>query len=244
MFDFHTHIYDDTRCPMSFLLNVDVQDTGLCGLTSGGGTNGSSLPMGMPADFSCGGVLLSVGLHPWRTEGGWEHWMPRLREWAERNCVVAIGECGLDVMRGASMDVQMEAMRAQVEIAAKVGKPVIVHCVKAMEQLMVLRKEYVVTCNSRGWKPQTWVIHGFRGKPEQAKQLMAKGMRISLGHQYNIDTLRYLFTCGCPFYLETDDCHLPIEEIYRQASIRLGVDVCRLVSRCNPFVDLFRPVTS
>ena len=73
---------------------------------------------------------------------------------------------------------------------------------------------------------------------------MAKGMRISLGHQYNIDTLRYLFTCGCPFYLETDDCHLPIEEIYRQASIRLGVDVCRLVSRCNPFVDLFRPVTS
>ena len=97
------------------------------------------------------------------------------------------------------MDVQMEAMRAQVEIAAKVGKPVIVHCVKAMEQLMVLRKEYVVTCNSRGWKPQTWVIHGFRGKPEQAKQLMAKGMRISLGHQYNIDTLRYLFTCGCSF---------------------------------------------
>ena len=221
MFDFHTHVFNEDTS-LSRLLSIDVQDADSC-----------SLP-------SC--AILSVGLHPWRTDAYWQRWMPHLTELAMMNNVFALGECGLDKMRGADMDVQMAAMRAQMEIAEEADKPIVVHCVKAFGQLLTLRKEAEQRHSKRG-KLQPWVIHGFRGKPELAKQLMAKGIRISLGHQYNIETLHYLFSCNSPFYLETDDCPISIEDVYLQASHHLGVDVCHLVNRCNPFVDLFHPAT-
>ena len=186
--------------------------------------------------FPQAGKCYSVGVHPWLAEQDAAAQWERVQALAAHPQVVAIGETGLDSLRGAPLAAQMLLFEHHIALANQVGKPLVVHMVRTSQQVLQVwrRCQHHVPC----------AIHGFRGKPEQAKQLMAKGMRISLGHQYNIDTLRYLFTCGCPFYLETDDCHLPIEEIYRQASIRLGVDVCRLVSRCNPFVDLFRPVTS
>jgi TatD DNase family protein len=87
------------------------------------------------------GLRTTVGLHPHRAE----QWNARLRdelaELAGDPHVVAIGECGLDFYRErAPHDVQARAFEGQVELAAELGKTLVVHTREAAsETLAVLR---------------------------------------------------------------------------------------------------------
>ena len=120
-----------------------------------------------------GSGWFSVGIHPWDTDcpvdgGTWA----RLEKMAEDDRVVAIGECGLDSLRGGDEKIQEEIFIRQVRLAEKVGKPLIIHCVRRFGRLLELRAQ-----NRAG----QWIVHGFRGKPELARQLAAAGIAISLG---------------------------------------------------------------
>ena len=214
MFNFHTYHIDQELC----LLNVDV----------------ANLLPSYPEQ-----VKLSIGLHPWRVNANWQQAMDSLRKAAQRKDVWAIGECGLDKAKGEALSLQMEAFRAQILLAEEVLKPLVIHCVRAFDELLMLRRELETACKKEGREPQPWVIHGFRGKPEQAKQMMTKGMLLSFGHQYNVETLRSVFISSRPFYLETDDLHFSVRQIYEQVAHHLDVDVSRLVPLCDPRRNLF-----
>lgn len=214
MFNFHTYSIDDVSC----LLNVDTTDI---------------LPS-YPEH-----VRLSIGLHPWKVNEGWQERMAVMRQVTNREDVWAIGECGLDKVHRESLSLQMEVFRTQIALAEEVKKPMIIHCVRAFDELLMLRRELEATCRKEGREPQPWVIHGFRGKPEQAKQMMTKGILLSFGHQYNLETLRFVFTSSRPFYLETDDLHLSVRQIYEQVAHHLDVDVSRLYPLCDPRTSLF-----
>ena len=214
MFNFHTYYIDEEPC----LLNVDTAD----------------LQPSYPEH-----VRLSIGLHPWKVGEDWQEVVASIRKEASRRDVWAIGECGLDKVHGASIALQMDAFRAHIAMAEEVQKPMVIHCVRAFDELLMLRRELEASCKQEGRVPQPWVIHGFRGKPEQAKQMMTKGMLLSFGHQYNLETLRFVFTSSCPFYLETDDLHLSVRQIYEQVAHHLDVDVSRLSLLCDPRTSLF-----
>ena len=214
MFNFHTYHIDQEPC----LLNVDVADMQ------------SSYPEQ---------VKLSIGLHPWKVNADWQLTVSLISQEARRKDVWAIGECGLDKAKGEALSLQMEAFRAQIASAEEVQKPMIIHCVRAFDELLMLRRELETACKKEGREPQPWVIHGFRGKPEQAKQMMTKGMLLSFGHQYNVETLRSVFISSRPFYLETDDLHFSVRQIYEQVAHHLDVDVSRLVPLCDPRKNLF-----
>lgn len=189
MFDFHTHTLPQ-HPGTEFMLNVS--------------------PGQVPADV----VACSVGLHPWEVTASWQVQLNLLRTDAVLPNVWAIGECGLDALRGEEMPLQIEAFRAQVQLADEVGKPVIVHCVRAFEVLLRLHKELQPR--------QPWIVHGFRGKPALAQQIMAKGMLLSFGHVFQTETLKMVVISGIPFYLETDCAAVSIHEIYRLAESALG----------------------
>lgn len=221
MFNFHTYHVDEEPC----LLNVDTED----------------LLSSYPEH-----VRLSIGLHPWRVKEDWQDAIASVRQAATREDVWAIGECGLDKVHGEALSLQMEAFRAHIVIAEEVRKPMVIHCVRAFDELLMLRRELEASCVKEGGneggqarQPQPWVIHGFRGKPEQAKQLMTKGLLLSFGHQYNLETLRSVFISSRPFYLETDDLHLSVRQIYGQVAHHLDVDVARLSHLCDPRTTLF-----
>lgn len=221
LFNFHTYHIDTEPC----LLNVDTKDL---------------LPS-YPEH-----VRLSIGVHPWKVKEDWQDVLASVRKDAIREDVWAIGECGLDKLHGEALSLQMEAFRAQIAIAEEVQKPMVIHCVRAFDELLMLRRELEVSCVKEGGnesgqarQPQPWVIHGFRGKPEQAKQLMTKGMLLSFGHQYNLETLRSVFISSRPFYLETDDLHLSVRQIYEQVARHLDVDVAHLSHLCDPRTTLF-----
>ncbi|MDE7377094.1 MAG: TatD family hydrolase, partial [Muribaculaceae bacterium] len=122
-----------------------------------------NLPLDSIDSIPADGRSYSVGVHPWDAEAqvDWE----RLRQAASLPQVVAIGECGLDALRGPALDVQEPVFVRQARLAEELGKPLIVHCVRAYGRLMELRRALSPS--------QPWLVHGFRGKPELARQLAA-----------------------------------------------------------------------
>lgn len=195
-------------------------------------------------------VKLSVGLHPWKVGEKWQDDFMQVRAAAMRDDVWAIGECGLDKVRGVALPVQMEVLRAHITLAEEMQKPMVIHCVRAFDELLALRKEVEHQYRKAGKVPQPWVVHGFRGKPEQAQQIMAKGLLVSFGHHYHVETLRWVYGYSGlsgmsrtsrvnSFFLETDDLHLSIRQVYEQAALHLGVDIAHLSHFCDPRRTLF-----
>lgn len=128
---------------------------------------------------------------------------------------LAIGECGLDALRGPSLAVQEDVFLQQIRLSEAVRKPLIIHCVKALDRLLQLHKEQQPT--------MPWMFHGFRGKPQQLRSLLDNGFFVSFGHSYNDESL-----CLCPLdrmMLETDDHFCPISEIYNDVAKKRGLEV-------------------
>ena len=177
------------------------------------------------------GVYFSAGIHPWHIAStDLMSLTSQLSRIAESPQLLAIGECGLDKLTDTPIDIQITIFKQQIEIAENSKKPMIIHCVKAFNELIKLRKETAAR--------QEWIIHGFRGKPQLATELIQHGFRISIGHKFNPETARII-----PLYrlfLETDDSNIDIETVYRQiAEIRQIPENELIISIGTNFSELF-----
>lgn len=162
------------------------------------------------------GAAYSVGLHPWYVPADWSAALSGLEAWLTHPQVVALGECGLDRLTATPYDLQLRAFRAQLRLAQAHRLPLVIHCVRAWDDVLAfLRQE--------GPWTEPVLIHGFRGKPQQARQLLAHGLSLSFGPRFNAESLRL-----CPparRYAETDDSGLPItrvEALQREALAASG----------------------
>lgn len=137
-----------------------------------------------PGDEMLPNGTYSIGIHPWETADKIPtlNQLKRLITVAHDPRVVAIGECGFDRLRGGDINLQTSLFDFHARLARKVGKPLIIHAVKADDLLLAAVHRL---------RPQTgqWIIHGFRGKPQAAKQLIAAGFSLSIGEKYNPDTV-------------------------------------------------------
>ena len=149
------------------------------------------------------------------TEFDTERRLECLREQFAEKQLVAVGEAGLDKLAAAPMQLQVAVFKEQVELSEKYELPLIIHCVKAMDELLALRKE----CAPK----QPWIWHGFRGKPEQAKQLLQKGFYLSFGMHYSSEAMNVV--PDSRLFLETDDSPVDIEDVLRDAAKVRGVEV-------------------
>ena len=138
----------------------------------------TNLEPGDDIDTALGEAWYSVGIHPWSTtEAVDDATWAELERMAADPRVIAIGEAGLDALRGADEATQEAIFRRQAALSERMELPLIIHCVKGYGRLIALRKEL---------RPrQRWIVHGFRGKPELARQLLAAGFDISLGEKHN-----------------------------------------------------------
>ena len=162
------------------------------------------------------GYFYSAGIHPWDlTEFDTERRLECLREQLAEKQLVAVGEAGLDKLAAAPMQLQVAVFKEQVELSEKYRLPLVIHCVKAMEELLAVKKEL---------RPvQPWIWHGFRGKPQQARQLMENGMYLSFGEHYPEQTVRTIPVDR--MFLETDDSPVDIEEVLHRVARTRGTDV-------------------
>ena len=152
----------------------------------------------------------SAGIHPWHIGADREARMERVARLSSSPQVVALGECGLDkaclkalpaaVERDAAFRLQMQVFEAHIRLSEAVGKPLIIHCVRAWGELLALHRQ----C-----KPgQAWVVHGFRGNRRVAEMLLAEGLYLSFGERYQADALRAV--PDGRLFAETDESALPI----------------------------------
>jgi TatD DNase family protein len=82
-------------------------------------------------------LFSTAGIHPHHATAADEHSLGALRALLASRTVVAVGECGLDFNRDYSpRSTQEQAFRAQLELAAEVGKPVFLHQRDAHEQFL------------------------------------------------------------------------------------------------------------
>lgn len=69
-----------------------------------------------------------IGLYPGSVTRDWEQELSALEPWLERNDIVAVGEIGLDYHYGDEFKrEQKAALRAQFELASRLGLPVNIH---------------------------------------------------------------------------------------------------------------------
>ena len=156
----------------------------------------------------------SIGIHPWYINA--ETWKEELQSIEEKlqlkNCL-ALGECGLDKRRETPMEVQIAVFEAQLLLAEKYRKPIIIHCVAAFQEVIALKQKLKITV--------PMVIHGFSKNEELAQQLVKQGFYLSFG-KYLIKNpeLEFVFR-NIPndrFFLETDTIEEGIEEVYDLAA--------------------------
>ena len=147
----------------------------------------------------------SVGLHPWDITEDWEKDLLRITELAKSRNVIAIGECGIDKLKStANLTTQITVFQAHARLSEETRKPLIIHCVKGIDEITRLYKELNPT--------QAWIIHGFRGKPQQAQQITGCGLYISFGEHFNAESIKA--TPLDRMFIESDESTLPIADIY------------------------------
>jgi TatD DNase family protein len=156
-----------------------------------------------------------VGVHPWYA-GDWTKDTIRdhLFKFTGQPGLCAIGECGLDRLRGPEIAQQEMAFIAQIEFSEEMGLPLILHCVRATERLLHLHKKTAPR--------QQWIFHGFNLRLAMAEALLKEGLKLSFGSAIlNRRSAAAKALAACPadqFLLETDEAACSIEEVYAAAA--------------------------
>lgn len=172
-------------------------------------------------------TIPSWGLHPWHLTPAWEQELEELetqlaaylgerRHAEQRGPTALVGECGLDSLCATPYPLQLAAFEAQIQLSERFELPLILHCVRAVDDVLRFRRGTT----------QPWIFHGFRGKPQQLRQLLDHGFYISFGFRHNTDSLR---TCPSDrLFLETDDLPQPIASLYAAAAQLRGTSCLAL----------------
>jgi len=171
----------------------------------------------------------TIGYHPWWIEAPitntqQEQLSIRLSDF---NCL-ALGEIGLDNLKGPEMKQQMAILRSQLPLAIEFDQPVIIHCVRAFDQLIKIKKEFP--------EIDRWCIHGYGRHAILAKQLIDQGFYLSLMPGLPRSKYAELFQ-NLPIdrlFLETDSMpNISIKQVYSEMSELLSMKESDLCNQMN-----------
>lgn len=167
----------------------------------------------------------SLGIHPWFIERqNIEAAFRTLESLTRHPKLLAIGECGLDKCIDTPMSAQIAVFSRQAQLSEALGKPLIIHCVRAFAELLQLKKRLAPKA--------AWIMHGFSGKPALAAQLIQHGCYVSFGKALLLTDSRAsqaLRTAPIDrLFLETDAAGVSIDTIYAAAAKIRGIDTTEL----------------
>lgn len=176
-----------------------------------------------PDDIENG--FYSVGFHPYNVgKVNEEETLEKVKHAIKHPRVLAVGEVGLDKSIEAPIEVQMRIFEKQVEIAESANLPVVLHVVRAFNEMIEFSKSH---------QPLVpLIIHGYNGSAAMAEDLVKAGFLISFGeaiageHSKIVEALQRVPVEK--LFLETDEGLLDIREIYHFAAEVKGISVDHL----------------
>ena len=118
------------------------------------------------------GLVPCFGIHPWYMRNKSPNWRDRLRQ-VVQSTPSAVGEAGLDRWREDRDEAEQEAVfRGQLSLARELGRPIMVHCLKAWGWLMRVLEEEPPPAEGM-------LLHAYGGPVELLSPLAAKGAYFS-----------------------------------------------------------------
>jgi TatD DNase family protein len=122
-------------------------------------------------------VYVAIGIHPWNAIPLTAEVQGQLRQLAEQDKVVAIGEIGLDYLRNPeTKEIQKELLEYELWLSRETGLPANIHCREAHQDMMdILRAN-----KDSGLKG---IIHGFTGNLSELEDWLDMGFYISIGRR-------------------------------------------------------------
>ncbi len=177
----------------------------------------------------------TVGMHPWWTEQApTAEQKKALESLLKDSHCLAMGEIGLDNLKGPAMEVQMDILRSLLSIADQMNKPVIIHCVRAFAQLSEIKKEFPGI--------EKWCVHGYGRHATLAKQLIDLGFYLSL--MPGLPPAKYVSLLDAApidrLFLETDSMpDSSIIDVYETVANIVGTDVATLQQQMNNNAKVF-----
>lgn len=183
-----------------------------------------------------GNLLFTAGIHPKNAATPWNSELFTTL-WNSENCI-AIGECGLDRrFPGFATGEQKTAFLRQAETAERLRLPLVIHAVRAGDEIRRLRRDQRATV--------PWILHSFRGNVRKAEEFIASGFLLSFGAGLLRDAVRLkdLFR-NIPvekLFFETDESGEDIRKIYALAAsmLSMGTDELKRLVFQN-FKQVFR----
>jgi TatD DNase family protein len=182
-------------------------------------------------------AFISLGIHPWYTseesfDSQWEFLEKRL----QTGGYAAVGECGLDRLKGPPLPFQSYVLLKHCQLAADLDLPVVLHIVKAFSDLLTFQKKHRF--------PNPKIVHGFRGNRYEAEQLIRYGFHLSFGEallhgQPKLEDA-FLYVPLDKIFLETDTSIVSIEKIYEKAAQLKRISVDELIEQITNNFEAIR----
>lgn len=168
----------------------------------------------------------SSGLHPWHLKSEEENneLLAQVEDALEFDHVIFVGECGPDTNAETDFAEQIRVFEAQAFMAEEYHKPLIIHCVKAYNEIIRVHNKL---------KPsQPWILHGYNGNIQTTKQLAERNFLFSFGEiLFNKKANALESFTWLPFeriFLETDDSGMDADQIYQKAASLKDCEIERL----------------
>lgn len=164
----------------------------------------------------------SVGIHPWFLDDA-EKQLERFYKYIKNPRVVAVGEIGLDKNK-PDFEKQVYYFKEQLKTAKEIDKPIIIHCVKAYQEVLQILNEEKIT--------NTLIFHWFNGSFQLAEQLIKKGYYLSFGKSLFQETGKTLKAFkNIPLtniFFETDGFNIEIDYVYKKAAEIRQINISEL----------------
>tara|TARA_A100001391_G_scaffold200678_1_gene185764 strand:- start:539 stop:1306 length:768 start_codon:yes stop_codon:yes gene_type:complete len=171
-------------------------------------TTVASFPAVLALVDSSARIFGALGLHPYFLSEHGEGALAALHQALDQHAgeIVALGECGFDA-RLADHDAQWQLFEAQLSMAREFSLPVIVHCVRANDEVAKRIKQARLTGGG--------IIHAFAGSQVQAERFLELGFVLGLGGSVTYPRANKLrgVVASLPddgFVLETDSPDMPL----------------------------------
>lgn len=128
----------------------------------------------LEAEFP-GKIRLMMGLHPTSVKENYQEELQHVYEQFEKRSFTAVGEIGIDLYWDKStLDIQIEAFKAQIQLAKKLDLPIVIHCRESFDEIFAVLEEEKHD-RLRG------IFHCFTGTLEQAHRAIGFGMLLGIG---------------------------------------------------------------
>ncbi|RYY45967.1 MAG: TatD family deoxyribonuclease, partial [Chitinophagaceae bacterium] len=162
--------------------------------------------------------------HPWYIDpANWSTEFNKLSNLVNHPALLAIGECGLDRVCNSPFDLQLTVFKVQVQLANRIAKPLLLHCVRAHEDILqILQRQ-------RNRVPA--IFHGYNNGKAPAEKIISAGHYLSFGDALNRPIVQEVFR-SLPLdqlFLETDGRNLRIKELYELAAAVRSMEVNELI---------------